>query len=113
MSEYIPHRWLIVKLTTNEKSHYRVFACWYGGYTGSDSWKLNSGIESVVYEDEHYLFTGSSGSVYRCHNGNQGISGYGMTVLDTLIKQGVKIGTVIEVLADTVDPMELNYEYKD
>jgi hypothetical protein len=30
MSEYIPDKWLIVKLTDTNKnvSHYRVFACW-------------------------------------------------------------------------------------
>lgn len=110
MSDYIPDRWLIVKLTTNEKTHYRVFGSWYGGYTGSDSWKLNSGIVSVEYLDDRYAFSGSSGSVYYCHKNSRGISNYGMGVLSGMIKQSAELGTAIEILADDVDPMKLNYE---
>ena len=41
MSDYSPEKWLVVKISVeNNPSVHKVFACWYGGYLGSDSWKL-------------------------------------------------------------------------
>ena len=110
MSRYVPDRWMLVKITNaNSESHYRVFASWYGGYLGSDSWKLNSGVTRVD-EDEHtYQFHGSSGSVYECHKSAYGISGYGMGVLSNMIAEGQKSGIVIEMLPHDTDPQTLEY----
>jgi len=110
MSQYTPDRWMIVKIDHKDTVHYRVFACWYGGYAGSDSWKLNSGITSVVLEDDCYHFTGSSGSIYKCHKDCYGANMYGRGVLTNLIKEGKPVGTIIEPLPETVDPLELPYE---
>ena len=110
MSTYTPDRWLIVKISDKEdNSHYRVFASWYGGYLGSDSWKLNSGITSATLEDGAYHFAGSSGSVYICYPGSYGASGYAHGVLDHLIKESETVGTTITVLPETTDPLKLNY----
>jgi len=111
MTEYFPDKWLIVKITNtnNNKSHYRVFACWYGGYLGSDSWKMNSGITKVTENDGRYEFEGSSGSVYICHKDAYGISGYGSNVLSSLIENGAEQGTLIAVLEENVNVMELEY----
>jgi hypothetical protein len=105
MSTYTPDRWLIVKINGNDP-HYRVFGSWYGGYAGSDSWKLNSGITEVKEEGDWYLFSGTSGSVYRCHKKGYGTSGYGAGVLDHLIKTS-DLG--IEALPGDTDVMSLNY----
>ncbi len=67
MSDYTPDRWLVVKITTDKEMLYKVFACWYGGLGGSDSWQFNSGIVKVELADNYYEFHGHSGSVYRCH----------------------------------------------
>ena len=66
MSDYTPDKWLGVKITgrPSEKPVYKIFACWYGGYLGSDSWKLNSGITSICENTDYYFFEGSSGSTY-------------------------------------------------
>jgi hypothetical protein len=109
MSEYNPDKWLLVKITntkTNE-SHYRVFACWYGGYLGSDSWQMNSGITKVSEGQDHYFFEGTSGSIYSCIKGSYGASGYGHSILSGLIEKGAKDGLVIEVLNEDIDPMKL------
>lgn len=114
MGTYTPHRWLVVKITSNEgKSHYRVFASWYGGYLGADSWKLNSGITKVKFEDERYHFDGSSGSVYVCHKDTKGLSVYGLSVLDGMMRDSAERGTVIEILPDDTNLLELNYEQAD
>lgn len=110
MSNYFPDKWLIVKLTTNDKSHYRVFASWYGGYGGSDSWQLNSGITNVVDTDGCYHFIGSSGSIYICNKSTYGISSYANGVLRRLISNALEQNTIIEILPNETNILELNYE---
>lgn len=79
MSYYQPDKWMIVKITSDDP-HYRVFGSWYGGYLGADSWRMNSGITSMIEENDHYLFIGSSGSTYACHKDNYGANSYGMSI---------------------------------
>lgn len=110
MSEYVPDRWMLVKITNQEaKSHYRVFASWYGGYLGSDSWKLNSGVTHVDEDENSYLFHGSSGSVYKCHKTSYGISGYGMSVLSNMIAEANEDGINIDMLPHDTNPLVLEY----
>lgn len=78
-SYYTPDKWMLIKITGKDP-HYRVFGSWYGGYGGSDSWRMNSGITSMIEEDDRYLFIGSSGSTYVCHKNTYGASSYGMGV---------------------------------
>jgi len=108
--EYHPDRWLMVCLTTDSKSHYRVFATWSGGYLDGDSWKLNSGVVQVTETKDKYSFHGSSGSLYVCRKNGYGSSGYGIGVLDDLIKRSLVQGTVIEILPAKTDFMTLKYE---
>ena len=118
MSDYTPDKWLMVKLTNKDNEfHYRIFACWYGGYLGSDSWKLNSGVIKITEDDNQYHFKGSSGSVYHClkfkdgsfTNHAYGTSGYGQGVLMNLIEEN-KDHVLIEILPEETDFMELQYE---
>lgn len=110
MSENNPDKWMIVKIVNDKnESHYRVFASWYGGYLGSDSWQMNSGISKVTEDDNYYFFEGVSGSLYTCRKGNYGASGYGYNVLSGLVEKGAKDGLLIAVLSDGVNPMELDY----
>lgn len=66
-SDYCPDAWVLFKVVTPKETIYKVLAGWYGGYTGSDSWKINSGIESYEVEGEGITFVGYSGSKYLCH----------------------------------------------
>lgn len=110
MSDYRPHKWVMVKLTNNDnQSYYRVFASWYGGYTGSDSWKLNSGVTKVTEDDHAYHFEGSSGSIYHCGKSTYGTSGYGHGVLTNMIEESKDIVT-IEILPEETNFMKLPYE---
>lgn len=108
MNEYCPDKWVVIKIGPGNL--YKVFACWYGGYTGSDSWKLNSGITSITQDDGYYLFVGSSGSIYKCRQDLYGTNSYGGTVLEHFIKQAADSGVSIEILDKTVNFKELNYE---
>ena len=111
MSDYIPDKWVVVKITGNDLPVvYKVFACWYGGWAGSDSWKLNSGITSVTQQGRVYSFEGSSGSVYECHEDCYGTNFYGLGVLNSMIERAKKNGIEIEIMPEETDFMELNYD---
>ena len=113
MSDYIPDRWVVVKISGYEDRStpvYKVFACWYGGYAGSDSWKLNSGITKATLEGFVYSFEGSSGSVYECHKDSYGYNMYGGSVLNNMIEKSKEHGIEIEVLPENTNWLEINYE---
>ena len=58
VSPYIPHKWVVVEFKTNDgEVNRKVMASWYGGYLGSDSWKLSSGITETVEHEDHYEST--------------------------------------------------------
>lgn len=105
---YKPNYWQVVKITSTEgKILYKVFVTWVGGYLDGDSWRMNSGIESVKVNDKIIEFSGYSGSVYKCllDEGLYRTSMYTQSVLDSMIKKADLIGAKIEVL-----PFETNFE---
>jgi hypothetical protein len=110
MSEYTPDRWLVLRIHTTKEVLYRVFATWYGGYGGSDSWKLNSGIVSAQLVDSRWEFSGLSGSVYSCHRDSYGNSGYGGSVLSNMISQAQEQGIQVEVMDRDTDWSQLEYD---
>jgi hypothetical protein len=62
---YIPDNWVVIKYKGDDP-HYRILAGWSGGYTDSDTWRMNSGIVRVDETEDAFLFYGSSGSCYDC-----------------------------------------------
>jgi len=110
MSEYRPDRWTVVRIHTAKEVLYKVFASWGGGYGGSDSWKLNSGIVRVALVDDRWEFDGSSGSVYSCHKDSYGTNGYGSAVLSNMISQAQAQGIQVEVMDGDSDCSQLEYD---
>jgi len=111
MSDYRPDKWVVVKITSDKHSPiHKVFACWYGGWAGSDSWKLNSGITKATLEGNVYSFEGSSGSVYECHKDTYGTNMYGSGVLQNMIDTAQKNGITIEILPEETNFLEIDYE---
>lgn len=108
--EYNPDKWVVVKIDGNDHTPiYKVFACWYGGYAGSDSWKLNSGITSVSRDGFVYSFEGASGSTYECHTDCYGTNFYGQGVLSNMIDKAGKNGITIEILPEDTDWETIDY----
>lgn len=105
MNVYIPDRWMLIKITGTDP-HYRVFGSWFGGYLGSDSWRMNSGINDVIEEEDFYIFKGYSGSEYRCYKQAYGAHSYGYGIADDYAKNS---GGKMEVLSDMPDVMNLNW----
>jgi hypothetical protein len=110
MSEYTPDRWVVVKITAPTQTLYKVFACWYGGYTGSDSWQMNSGITHAALVDDSWEFTGYSGSVYKCHKDSYGTNGYGGSVLQRFIDAAPEQDARIEIMPEDTDWAQVPYD---
>jgi hypothetical protein len=102
MSNYHPDVWVIVKISGAAvgETYYRVMAGWYGGYAGSDSWKMNSGITKIVKDDEGYEIYGVSGSTYFCHKNTEKMSMYMMSVLSGMQKQAEERGDMTLEVVD-------------
>lgn len=99
MSTEVPDTWQILKFQRgSEPPIYKVFAGWYGGYTGGDSWQLNSGIVSIKQCNDRYEFTGQSGSLYVCYMACNKLSGYQHSILDRWEKQLEGTGATVEIV---------------
>ncbi len=111
MSDYTPDKWVVVKISSDKTPPiHKVFACWFGGWAGSDSWKLNSGITKATLEGYCYYFQGSSGSVYECHKDAYGTNMYGSSVLNNMIGNASKNGISIEILPEDTNWLDIHYE---
>jgi hypothetical protein len=85
--ETTPDKWVIIGITNDDKTFYKVFGSWAGSYLYGDSWKLNSGIESLTEDDDNYYFKGFSGSIYKCDKNNYGVATtYSQSVLEKIQK---------------------------
>jgi len=107
--EYHPDRWLLLRFSKDQVIFYKVFATWAGGYLGTDSWQLNSGVTQVKEAETHFLFEGSSGSVYKCGKKSYGSTGYGFGVLNNLITKSLDQGTVVDILPEKTDFTSIVY----
>jgi hypothetical protein len=76
MSINTPDRWVVVEIEFENESIRKVLASWYGGFAGSDEWRLSSGIVESTEFDDRWEFLNQSGSLYICRKGSQGMSGY-------------------------------------
>lgn len=110
MSDYTPDRWLVVRITTPKERLYKVFATWSGGYTGSDRWQMNSGITHATLVNDRWEFAGYSGSVYSCYKDGYGTTGYGGNVLETFIDQMPTQGATMEIMPESTDWANLDYD---
>lgn len=75
-----PDRWLLVE----HEGEHRVLGSWGGGYLGSDSWRLNSGVVGVKCAGDDFVFEGRSGSEYVCRKTGYGSHTLGARVLAEL-----------------------------
>jgi hypothetical protein len=86
MSDYHPDKWVLVEINSIEHGKItKVLASWFGGYLGSDSWKLSSGVDKITETDDGYEFHNTSGSIYACYKESYGMSSYTAMVYSTLV----------------------------
>jgi len=102
MSTYTPDVWVVLEFDAShlEVPTRKVFAGWYGGFAGSNSWKLNSGITVVRRVGDWLEFDGYSGSTYRCHPNNYHMSGLMQGIYSNWLKEADKRGDIsIKILS--------------
>jgi hypothetical protein len=88
MSEYTPDLWTIVRITSKDNPQIdKVVGSWYGGFGGSNEWRMNSGIKNIEEHEKYYDIYGYSGSVYKCYKGSQGWSAYTNMVMNNMATQ--------------------------
>ena len=87
MSEYTPDKWVVIEIAMEGSTVQRILSSWYGGWAGSDSWRLSSGITGVEELEDSYIIKNESGSVYTCFKKRYGMSSYAMGVLEDFKKQ--------------------------
>ena len=109
MSDYTPDRWVVLKFTTPKETIYKVFAGWYGGYLGSDSWQLNSGIVSCTDCGDWYEFLGYSGSVYRCYKRSYDMTQFMHQIFGGWLAQAHDRGDVNIDILDLAQVAETQY----
>ena len=104
---YKPHKWVIIKITSNgEQPIYKVIGGWYGrGYLDDDYYRINSGITKIEKEDDHYIFSGYSGSSYICGESNQGFTNLTSNIYNSI--KNIDKNVIIE-LVNNVDEINLD-----
>lgn len=93
MSIYVPHCWVILKVNDGL---YKILASWYGGYLGSNSWKLSSGITKVEADPDTWQVHNHSGSIYVLGKKAHGMSMFTHSVLNSFQKQAPQITLLSE-----------------
>jgi hypothetical protein len=103
-----PDSWVVLKITREcEEPFYKVLVGWSGGYLDGDSWRMNSGITEVTFEDGNYNFYGYTGSCYVCHP-----ESYGLRMSTSGVYNRLKehFGEQIELMHKDTDWSTIIYE---
>ena len=100
MSYYAPDRWVIVRIKSEKHPMIdKILGSWYGGYAGSDEWRMSSGVTKVVDKDTYYEVHNHSGSIYELSKQTEGMSAYTGSVYARLEKQLTEEGLgTIEII---------------
>lgn len=93
---YVPDKWVVVEITNGTTKLRKVLAGWYGGYTGSDSWKLSSDINTITEFDDRYEFQNESGSTYICYKTRYGMTGLTASLYDSWQNRGIGLEIIEE-----------------
>lgn len=96
MNTYTPDAWAILKFASEDDVVCKVFAGWYGGYTGGDYWKLSSGITSMTEYEDRYEFMNVSGSLYVCYKGATKMTMYLNSIIEVFKGQTAQLQATFE-----------------
>ncbi len=103
---YCPDKWVMLKCTHPKFGvTYKVLASWYGGFAGSNSWKLSSGTLDAFFDEEYgvYHFPQHTGSIYICHPKVYGMSMHTAGVLDSWVRALKDTDGTMEVMDENFD----------
>lgn len=94
---YTPDRWVVVRCFNPEEFEENqrfdcVLAGWTGGYLDGASWRRSTPIMRRETDGDYIVFVGNSGSSYRCHSAQYGLTSMTATILETMEKAFVAVG---------------------
>jgi hypothetical protein len=93
MNKYTPDLWVIASINSTEHGRIdKVVGSWFGGFAGSNSWKMSSGITKVVDQGDYYDVHNASGSIYKCYKNSEGASSYTGMVINSYATQIEEMG---------------------
>lgn len=99
MRTYKPDLWLLLKITgPNSEPIFKILGSWYGGFGGSNSWRLSSGCLTPEIDGDSIVWPQSSGSTYEVSLKNIGASSYTQNVLASYIDEAEKANISLEVV---------------
>lgn len=100
LMDIYPDAYQFIRITSkdDDQSIIKLFSVWVGGYSGTDSWRLNSGVKDIEICPNHVRVYGYSGSCYCIHKVQVSMSGYGSRVLSGLVEQAATVGATIEYI---------------
>jgi len=107
LNDYTPDNWVVLKITNEGETLYKVLAGWSGGYLDGDSWRMNSGITRVEDHETYYSFYGYSGSVYKVWKDRYRIR---MSMAGIYNKLKEQFGDAVELMPEDTEWMGLDYE---
>jgi hypothetical protein len=83
---HTPDVWVILEFSGTKvpKTYQRVLAGWYGGYGGSNSWKLSSGVTEIVDRGKCWEIFNDSGSIYVCVKKSERLSAMTSTIYQNM-----------------------------
>lgn len=105
---YTPDNWVVIKFKGDDP-HYRILAGWSGGYLTGSSWRMNSGITRVERDGKYFLFYGSSGSCYSCHENAYCLR---MNNAGTWAQLEKLHGDKVELMSEETDWMKVDWNIK-
>lgn len=79
---HLPDKWVMLKIHSDKfGTIYKILSSWYGGFGGSDSWKLSSGTMGITELEHSFILPQHSGSTYTCHKASYGMNSYTTGIL--------------------------------
>lgn len=99
MSEYNPDVWVLLKISGTDvpTPYYRILAGWYGGYAGSDSWQMSSGVNEIIDRDTYWEMPNHSGSLYFCNKRCETVSSLTASIFARYQAQNTEAVTIQRV----------------
>lgn len=95
-----PDKWLILEITDKTHGTFRkILGSWYGGYLGSDSYRVSSAVQKSTETENDYEFVTET-SVYICRKGSQGMNPIATTVLVKMTNHAESVGSTVKVIND-------------
>ena len=100
---YNPDNWVVLKISDSKGFFYKVLGGWSGGYLSGNSWRLNSGVSDVIFEDGMFFFYGASGSCYECHSDSYGLKMNNAHVVELLQSKQAESGVIVQLMPEDTE----------